>query len=174
MSGRQFTKADLAARREAEGIARQKRWEEIELPRWKAEVRAELERRGLAGFMNDTRWKALVEAVRSELPFPPGFQLKPVTGEADPEPDTAALGYLGAWEELQPFFDIEWLRVVPRYRKHRGRLVADEIVDCTDAFRGMLQRLRLPFREDEARTFWIFGYAAADPATLTLPPEAPT
>lgn len=174
MNGRQFTRAEVAARREAERGARQERWEQIELPRWKAEVRAETERRGLAGFMNDTRWQALIEAVHADLPFPPGFQLKPVTGEADPEPDTTALTYWGAWDELQPFFAVEWLRVVPRCRKPRGQLLADEIVDCTDAFRALLQRLRIPFREDVAGTFWIYGYAASDPATLTPPSETPT
>lgn len=174
MKRRPFARADPTASRDAERVARQKRWEEVELPRWKAEVRAETERRGLAGFMNDARWRALIEAVHADLPFPPGFQLKPVTGEADPEPDATALAYWGAWDELQPFFAVEWLRVVPRYRKHRGRLAADEIVDCTDAFRALLRRLRIPFREDGARTFWIFGYASADPATLTSLPETPT
>ena len=169
-----MTAADQAARREADRLARERRWEEVERPRWKAEVQAELERRGLAGFMNDTRWRVLIEGVYADLPFPPGFQLKPVTGEPDPEPNTRALAYWGSWDELQPFFALEWLRVVPRYRSHRGQLVADEIVDCTDAFRALLQRLRIPFREDAARTFWIFGYAPADPATLTLPPETPT
>ena len=137
-------------------------------------MRAEATRRGLAGFMNDTRWRSLVHAVHAELPFPPGFQLKPVTADPDPEPDTAALPYWGAWGELEPFFAIEWLRVVPRYRKPLGQLVADEIVDETDAFRTLLQRLRIPFREDEERTFWIYGYAPADPATLTSAREAPT
>lgn len=174
MSDRQMTKADWAAKREAARVARQRRWEEVERPRWKAAVRAEVEQRGLAGFMNNTRWQALVDAVYARLPFPPGFQLKSVSRESDPAPDVEAVRYWGAWSELEPYFDIEWLRVVPRCRKHRGRLVADEVVDCTDAFRTLLQELRIPYREDEARTFWIYGYAAADPATLTSPPEEPT
>ena len=55
-----------------------------------------------------------------------------------------------------------------------GRLVADEWIDCTDGFRDLLTRLRIPFREDQVGTFWIYGYAPADPATLTSPDETPT
>ena len=65
-------------------------------------------------------------------------------------------------------------QVVPRYSRHVAMLLPDEVIDCSDAFRDLLVRLRIPFREDEASTFWIYGYAAADPATLTSPPETPT
>ena len=171
MSGRQATRAGNPARREAEREARRQHWLEVDLPKRRAEVRSEVERRGLASFMNDTRWRALCQAVQVDLTFPPGFQFKPVVGEADPEPDIEALTYLGAWSELEPFFEIEWLRVVPRYRQPVGALVSDEIVDATDAFRDMLVRLGVAFREDEARTFWSSGYAPADPATLTSPRE---
>ncbi len=168
------TRAENAARREAEREARHQRWLEVELPRIRAAVRAEVERRGLASFMNDTRWARLVEAVHAELPFPPAFQLQPMLGERQPLIDPDAVRGWGAWSELQFPVDVEWLRVIPRYRRPVGRLVPDETVDATDAFRALLARLRIPFREDAARTFWIYGYAPADPATLTPPSEAPT
>jgi hypothetical protein len=153
---------------------RKARWADVERPRLKAAVRSEVERRGLASFMNATRWQALCDAVHAELPFPPAFQVQSVRGDREPPWDVEAVSYSGAWSELDPFFDIEWLRVLPRYRQPMGRLVADEWVDCTDAFRDLLVRLRIPFREDEARTFWIYGYAPADPATLTSPSETLT
>lgn len=162
------------AKREADREARQKRWSEVGEPRFMAAVRAEIERRGLASFMNATRWRMLVDAVQAELPFPPPFQLQPVLAEREPPWDLEAVDYWGAWSELEPFFAIEWLRVLPRYRKPMGRLVADEWVDCTEAFRALLIRLRVPHREDGAGSFWIYGYATADPATLTTPSEAPT
>ena len=174
MSGRQLTRAEAAARREAGGAARQARWTEVEEPKFKAAVRAEVERRGLASFMNRTRWEALRDAVCTDLPFPPAFQLQPVMGEREPLMDPDEVFGWGGWNELEPSFAIEWLRVVPRYRKPVGQLVADEVVDCTDAFRDLLGRLRVPYREDGAATFWIYGYAAADPSTLTSPPEMPT
>jgi hypothetical protein len=169
-----MTRADWAAKREADREARRSRWSEVEEPRFKAAVLAEVERRGLASFMNDTRWRALVEAVHAELPFPPPFQLQPVLGEREPPWNVEAVDYWGAWSELESFFAIEWLRVLPRYRKFVGRLVGDEWIDCTDAFRTVLGRLRIPFREDDAGTFWIYGYAAADAATLTAADESPT
>ena len=171
-----MTKADRAARRAADLEARQQRWLEVEEPKFRAEVRAAVERRGLASFMNDTRWRALCEAVYAELPFPPAFQLQSVLGEREPLADPEALaGGWGGWSELgDAAWAVEWLRVVPRHRRPRGRLVADEVIDCADAFRGVLERLHIPYREDGARTFWIYGYAPADPATLTPPSETPT
>ena len=140
----------------------------------RAAVRAEVVRRGLASFMNATRWSALCDAVYADLPFPPPFQLQSVLGEREPPWDTESVSYWGAWSELAPFWDVEWLRVLPRYRKPVGRLLADEWLDCTGAFRDLLKRLHIPFREDDAGTFWIYGYAPADPATLTPPPGTPT
>lgn len=169
-----MTRADWAAKREADREARQKRWSEVEEPRFKAAVRAEIERRSLASFMNETRWRSLVDAVHAELPFPPPFQLQSVLGEREPPWDFEAVDYLGAWSELEPFFAIEWLRVLPRNRKPLGRLVADDRVDCTEAFRALLNRLRVPHGEDAAGSFWIYGYAPADPATLTPTDETPT
>ena len=174
MSGRQATRAENQARREAEREARRQRWQEVELPKLRAEVRAEVERRGLASFMNRTRWERLREAVETELPFPPAFDLQTVLGKREAPVDTRAAPFFGDWCELEPFFEIEWVRVVPRYSRHVAKLLPDEVVDCTDAFRALLVRLGVPFREDEARTFWIYGYAPADPATLTSPPEKPT
>ncbi|HYC67533.1 DUF6678 family protein [Brevundimonas sp.] len=174
MTGKQLTRADWAARRQADREARQKRWREVEEPRFKAAVLAEIESRGLASFMNTTRWRALVDGVYAELPFPPPFQLQPVIGEREAPWNLDAVNHWGAWSELEPFFAIECLRVLPRYRKVVGGLIDDEWIDCTNAFRDLLIRLRIPFREDEAGTFWIHGYAPADPATLTPPPGTPT
>lgn len=171
---RQLTGAERAAEREAGREARQKRWLEVERPALKARVLAEVERRGLASFMNRTRWEKLSEAVYVELPFPPAFDLQTVLGKREAPMDTRAAPFPGDWRELEPFFEIEWLRVIPRYSRHVAMLLADEVVDCTDAFRDLLVRLGVPFREDEARTFWIYGYAPADPATLTSSPEKPT
>ncbi len=133
-----------------------------------AQVQAEVDRRGLASFMNRTRWAALRRAVAEDLPFPPPFQLQDVRGRREALWDGDEVDYWGDWsdESLEPVLAIEWLRVIPRYQKHVGMRVAPETVDCCDQFRDLLIRLRLPWRED-ARGFWIYGYASAVPATLT-------
>ena len=148
---------------------------EPERAKLKAQVQAEVDRRGLASFMNRTRWEALRRAVAEELPFPPPFQLQDLRGPRETLWSSDAVDYWGDWsdESLEPVLGIEWLRVVPRYQKHVGMRVAPETVDCGDQFRDLLIRLRLPWRED-ARGFWIYGYAPADPATLTWDDEKPT
>jgi len=125
--------------------------------------------------MNRTRWDALRKAVAEELPFPPPFQLQDVTGPRQALWDSDEVHFQGDWsdESLEPVLGIEWLRVVPRYRKHVGMLVASETIDCAAQFRDLVTRLRLPWREDE-RGIWIYGYALADPATLTSPFETLT
>lgn len=176
MTGKQPSRVERAARRAADRAARQTHWEEVELPRRKAAVRAETERRGLASFMNRTRWRALRDAVLADLPFRPAFQIQDVLGPRETPWPADQVDGQGAWidEDLEPLFSIEWMRVVPRYRTRLGALVPGPVEDCTDAFRDLLRRLHIPHREDEARTFWIYGYAPADPSTLTSPPEGAT
>ena len=148
---------------------------EAERQKLKAEVEAELDRRGLASFMNRTRWGALRKAVAEELPFPPPFQLQDVRGPRQALWASDEVDHWGDWsaESLDPVLGIEWIRVVPRYLKHRGMLVSPETIDCSAQFRDLVTRLRLPWREDE-RGIWIYGYAPADPATLTWDHEKPT
>ena len=154
--------------REARRSAMQDHYLRVGLPRLKADIQTELDRRGLASFMNRTWWDALRKAVTAELPFPPPFQRQDIRGPREALWESDEVSYWGDWsdESLEPALGIEWLRVVPRYHKHVGKLVAPETIDCSDQFRNLLVRLRLPWREDE-RGFWIYGYAPADPATLT-------
>ncbi|HEX8661005.1 MAG TPA: DUF6678 family protein [Brevundimonas sp.] len=163
--------AELEKRRTANG----EHYRNVVLPKLKVDIQAEMDRRGLAAFMNDTRWTALVKAVHEELPFPPPFQIQDIRGPRQPLWASDDVDHWGGWsaESLEPVLAIEWIRVVPRYLKHRGMLIDPEIVDCTDQFRNLVKRLRLPWREDD-RGIWIYGYAPSDPATLTWNLEAPT
>ena len=163
MTGKQLTKADWAARREADRAARQARWTEIERPRLKAAVRAEVERRGLASFMNATRWRALQKAVLTEMPFPPIFQLQSVIGpRVDPLPPGVMGGWGGWADDLADFAFIEWIQVRPLVAHTRGALIAPRIEDGSDPFREILQRLNIPFAERDG-DFWIYGYADRAP-----------
>ena len=131
-----------------------------EVAKLKARSLAAIEARGLVSLMNDTRWQALVDGVYARLPFPPPFQIKLVDADA-PEPAEFEhnVAYHGAWSELWPFFHIEWLRVRPRWLKHRGQLVAPETVDCSPEFVALVRELRVPHRLD-GDTVWIYGHAA--------------
>lgn len=166
---------DSEAERESLRAAYREHYLKVELPKLKARIQAEVDRRGLASFMNRSRWAALIKAVHEELPFPPPFQIQAVTGPRQALWESDDVNYWGDWsaEGVEPLLEIEWIRVVPRYLKHRGMLIDPEVIDCTDQFRDLVRRLRLPSREDE-RGIWIYGYAPADPATLTPADETPT
>ncbi len=175
MTGKPCTVEDV----DRDDRAAQAAWQENYLKVWdrklKAGIQKEVDRRGLASFMNRTRWTALIKAVHEELPFPPPFQIQGVTGPRQALWESDDVHHWGDWsaEGVEPVLEIEWIRVVPRYLRRRGELIDPEIIDCTDQFRDLVRRLRLPWREDE-RGIWIFGYAPADPATLTWNDETPT
>ncbi|MDR2050557.1 MAG: hypothetical protein LBQ63_02145 [Deltaproteobacteria bacterium] len=118
--------------------------------------------RRLSSVMSDTKWLKLQSAVH-ELPFPPPALLKRLTDDGEPRewpeiPPRFTGDWSSYWEEgLPPFFDIEWLKVMPRYRRYRGRLLADEIVDETDEFAAALKRTGVP-HEEENGCFTLYGY----------------
>ena len=133
------------------------------LDRQRQAVRAEVERRGLASFMNATKWRELRGAVLDELPFPPLFQMQPVLGPRHEPHPPQVMNFYGGWDcDLEPFWHVEWIQVRPRYERGRGALIAPVIEDCSDQFRAMLDRLNIPFAERDG-DFWIYGYAETAP-----------
>lgn len=67
------------------------------------------------------------------------------------------VGYLRDWMDGVPPISIEWIRVRPRYLKHRGHLISPEIIDCTDEFLAILQSLKIPYLKNND-SFYIYGY----------------
>jgi hypothetical protein len=117
--------------------------------------------RGLASFMNDTKWRELCLEIQ-RLPFPPSYQSKSLyeEGPCPPKIEDPSTGW-GDWAktpEASLGFDIEWIRIVPRYRRHIAMLLAPEILDCSDELRSALVRLKLPFVE-ELGFFTVYGHA---------------
>lgn len=133
------------------------------LDKLRDDVRQLVNQRQLISEMNDSRWIALQQAV-SHLPFPPPFLLKQVTDTQAPEYDLQSKipSWTGDWtnyyeEGMPPFFMIEWIKVRAQLSRHRGRLIADEIIDATEEFRAILLKLRLPYTEDNG-IFTLYGY----------------
>ncbi len=113
--------------------------------------------------MNNNKWEKLQNGVLKLLPFPPPFQAKYVLEEA-PIPNNFDIDvwYWGDWTEgLTPFYSIEWIKVRPRYLKHKGMLVKDEVIDITNEFLILLNSLKIPFRRDN-NAFYIYGYISND------------
>lgn len=134
----------------------------------KARVMKTVAERNLVSVMNDTKWRELQDAVINTLLFPPPYQAKYLLeGRLYPEEFETDVSYWGDWiEGIVPFYSVEWIRVRPRYLKHRGRLVSPEVIDITDEFVKLLKELSIPYRL-ENDTYIIYGYVA-DTSILTL------
>ncbi|WP_413362966.1 DUF6678 family protein [Lysinibacillus sp. 3P01SB] len=134
----------------------------------KARVMKTVAERNLVSVMNDTKWRELQDAVINTLLFPPPYQAKYLLeGRLYPEEFETDVSYWGDWiEGIVPFYSVEWIRVRPRYLKHRGRLVSPEVIDITDEFVKLLKELSIPYRL-ENDTYIIYGYVA-NTSILTL------
>lgn len=120
--------------------------------------------KNLTSYMNDTKWLELQNAI-ADLPFPPPYSLKLVIDyhiSNEPTQLSYAPQYIGDWssywnEGLPPFFNIEWIKVCPRYGKFRGRIINDEILDETEEFITILKKYNIPYEKDK-ENFIIYGY----------------
>lgn len=124
--------------------------------------------RNLVSIMNDTKWRELQDAVINTLLFPPPYQGKYLLEDRlHPEEFETDVWYWGDWKEgIVPFYRVEWIRVRPRYLKHRGSLISPELIDITDDFVNILKELSIPYRLDND-TYYIYGYIS-DTSILTL------
>jgi hypothetical protein len=125
----------------------------------KQKVQEVVIKKQLSAIMNNTKWELLRKSVQESLQFPPSYQVKYVLEDTPyPEHFEDDIWYLGDWEQgIRPFYSVEWIRVRPRYLKHRGMLINPEVIDITEEFVSMLQRLRIPFVKEES-TICIYGY----------------
>ena len=120
--------------------------------------------RNLCSYMNNTKWDEFVTAVRNEMPFPPPFEMKCLTQEGVSQSKALKedVDYWGAWsgEAFLPrefYFNIEWIKVRPRYLKFRKELLAYELVDAGKKFEEILHRYNIPYEENSG-LYCIYGY----------------
>lgn len=121
-----------------------------------------IQQRQLCSWMNNTKWTELISSIIQEMPFPPAFAIKYLTSDIEPSIDTFACDYYGDWTgenfpSSEYFFNIEWIKVQPRYRKYRGRLVSPEIIDGSKEFEVILNKFHVPY-EIENGIYCIYGY----------------
>jgi len=134
----------------------------------KKRVLTTISERHLTSIMNNTKWGKLQDAVLNTLLFPPPYQAKYVLGQTPfPEDFEDDVWYIGDWVEgLIPFYSVEWIRVWPRYLKHRGSLIFPELIDITEDFIMVLRELTIPYKVYKD-TIYIYGYIA-DPGSLII------
>jgi len=133
-------------------------------PGQKQRVRDILTQRSLGSYMNDTKWRELCLGMRA-LAFPPAYQGKSVFEDLPSPVDLPhAPDYIGDWActpEASLGLHIEWIKIAPRYRRQRGRLIAPEILDCSDEVRALLSGLRLPVIEQDG-FFLLLAHASGE------------
>lgn len=124
------------------------------------------EERNLCSYMNDTKWNELRSAVLNDLPFPPPYIMKTLFEANCPEEKNFQhdVWYQGDWYEGLTYknyfnggFAVEWIKVRPRYLKHRGQLIEPEIIDETEEFEEILRRYDIPY-DIENGMYCIYGY----------------
>lgn len=128
-----------------------------DLDKHRLDVREALTKRGLGSYMNDTKWRKLIDAI-ARLPFPPPYQRKDVL-QLEPEPKTfdCDVGYVGDWSEgIHPFFSIEWIRIRPRYLRHAAQLLPKVVIDCEADLEFALQSLQQPYEKSNG-SILIYG-----------------
>lgn len=122
-----------------------------------------IEKRNLCSYMNNTKWDELITAIRNEMPFPPPYSIKYITQECAEisKIETEDVTYWGDWSgenfPQEYYFNIEWLKVRPRYLKYRGKLIAHEVVDERKIFEAILIRYNIPYVEENG-LYCIYGY----------------
>lgn len=124
----------------------------------KLRVKKEVERRGLASVMNNTKWREFCNAMNEELPFPPAYHRKDVL-DADYTPLAEDVWYLGDYVEgIHPFYSIEWIEVRPRRVVSLGRLVKGMVESIEKPFVAVLQKYNIPYKVKNG-SYFIYGYS---------------
>ena len=133
----------------------------------KEKVREIVTQRNLCSYMNNTKWNELRTAMMNDMPFPPPYIIKflfedEAIGEKHFSEDVY---YLGDWYSIFAIeghyfngaFAVEWIKVRPRYLKHRGHLIKPEVIDAEDKFVEILRQHSIPYKENDG-IYCIYGY----------------
>ncbi len=128
------------------------------LTKFKKKIMLIISEKNMYSIMNNTKWRELQNAIKG-LPFPPPYQMRCITDEIEPICFNEDVSYWGDWtdEAMFPFFNIEWIKVRPRYLKYRGNLINDELIDETEEFVAILKKYSIPYDEENG-AYIIYGY----------------
>ena len=115
-------------------------------------TRRYVEREGLVGVLNDTKWEELIQAMRA-LAFGPRYRPKHVRAKGPADWD-------GEWYyHLRPFSCVEWVDIDPVDRDHSPP------IDHTAEVEAALRRIHVPFSR-EGQYLRVWGYTRPGSATV--------
>ena len=133
----------------------------------KEKVRKIIYQRNLCSYINDTKWNELRNAMMNEMPFSPPYIVKflfedKAEGEEFFFQDvyySCDWYYAFAIENhyFNGAFAVEWIKVRPRYLKHRGQLIEPEIIEAENEFIEILKKYSIPYEESNG-VYCIYGY----------------
>ena len=115
-------------------------------------TRRYVEREGLVGVLNDTKWEELIQAMRA-LAFGPRYRPKHVRAKGPADWD-------GEWYyHLRPFSCVEWVDIDPLDRDHSPP------IDHTAEVEAALRRIHVPFSR-EGQYLRVWGYTRPGSAAV--------
>jgi len=131
----------------------------------KDRVRKLVSEKGLASYMNNTKWKEFVYAMEHELPFPPPYVYKTLFEDGDMPYNRfiTEANSPGSYDEESfewwNFKIIEWVKIHPRYYVNRGGILVKklELHDEEQEFTAVLDKYNIPYEENNGE-YIIYGY----------------
>jgi hypothetical protein len=129
-------------------------------PEEREKIRRIIERRGLCGLANDTKWNELINAAREGAVHVPAYRWKCVDG--------VPVGWETEWSYHPPFpmISVEWMDLLFRHYPLRPGMsgptwVAGEVEDHGDRIEALVQRIGFEHVKGK-NMLRIFGYSPKD------------
>lgn len=129
----------------------------VRLEEERARLRRVVERRGLCGLANDTKWDELLEVMRTDRDgWRPRYRCKCI--DAPP-----CLSWDGEWfyHPPYPLISLEWLDISFLEKTHRGRLIAPILTDHSAWIGDLMRRIGFDYQKG-GTMIRIFGYSPRD------------
>ncbi len=157
----QFSKVDDSLLRRMQRVI-----DEIEAGKYKnkktlsEKIASIVNQRGLVSYMNNTKWRELLSALKEELP---DIDLQYKTLFEEESPDVYWSFFGDEYLEIMNPAQIEWFRIkcVITEVKHIGMLVPPKVktYDKKDEILKILKRYSIPYEYDEKESaFLVYGY----------------
>ena len=115
--------------------------------------------KGLASYMNQTRWRALADELTSNKELEPKVRLK-YLHDSDPMPGFSYLDW--EWVRHGESSSIEWMDIDPLKKESLGKLIPDKETDINGFIEACLKNAKVKYSIEDNK-YRVWGYAATQP-----------